>query len=232
MAVSVDTVYQRVLALANKEQRGYITPQEFNLFANQAQMDIFEQYFFDINQFNRPPGNSTEYSDITTMLNEKISLFKRHINPNIFNGYFPIPDDLYRLGTVHFGFAGLEDKIEVTEVNYNEIPYLNSSPLIKPTRFRPIFAKREEGLKVLPTDITSGITLTYIRKPHGVNWGYVVLNDKALYNANTSTDFDLHPAEETELVFKILTFCGIPLGGELYQVGATEDQRNINQEKQ
>ena len=31
MAVSIDTVYQRVLTLANKEQRGYITPQEFNL---------------------------------------------------------------------------------------------------------------------------------------------------------------------------------------------------------
>ena len=45
MAIIVDTVYQRVLALANKEQRGYITPQEFNLFANHAQMDIFEQYF-------------------------------------------------------------------------------------------------------------------------------------------------------------------------------------------
>ena len=42
MAVSIDTVYQRVLVLANKEQRGYITPQEFNLLANQAQMEIFE----------------------------------------------------------------------------------------------------------------------------------------------------------------------------------------------
>ena len=44
--VYIDTVYQRVLAIANKEQRGYITPLEFNLLANQAQMDIFEQYFF------------------------------------------------------------------------------------------------------------------------------------------------------------------------------------------
>ena len=26
MAVSVDTVYQRVLAILNKEQRGYVTP--------------------------------------------------------------------------------------------------------------------------------------------------------------------------------------------------------------
>ena len=36
MSVSVDTVYQRVLAILNKEQRGYVTPQEFNLFANQG----------------------------------------------------------------------------------------------------------------------------------------------------------------------------------------------------
>ena len=45
--ISIDTVYQRVLAVANKEQRGYITPQEYNLLANQAQMQIFESYFFN-----------------------------------------------------------------------------------------------------------------------------------------------------------------------------------------
>ena len=51
--ISIDTVYQKVLALANKEQRGYITPQDFNLFADQAQKEIFEQYFYDLNQFRR-----------------------------------------------------------------------------------------------------------------------------------------------------------------------------------
>ena len=39
--VIIDTVYQKVLAFANKEQRGYITPQEFNLYADQAQKEIF-----------------------------------------------------------------------------------------------------------------------------------------------------------------------------------------------
>ena len=39
MPINVDTVYQTVQALANKEQRGYLTPQEFNLFANQVQVD-------------------------------------------------------------------------------------------------------------------------------------------------------------------------------------------------
>ena len=75
MAISVDTVYQRVLALANKEQRGYITPQEFNLFANQAQMEIFEQYFYDINQFRRIPGNNYAYGDALDNLKDKVSLF-------------------------------------------------------------------------------------------------------------------------------------------------------------
>ena len=37
--ILIDSVYQKVLALANKEQRGYITPQDFNLFADQAQME-------------------------------------------------------------------------------------------------------------------------------------------------------------------------------------------------
>ena len=77
MAVSVDTVYQRVLAILNKEQRGYVTPQEFNLFANQAQSDIFEQYFYDINQFGRMHGNDTEYSDMLNLLNEKINIFEK-----------------------------------------------------------------------------------------------------------------------------------------------------------
>ena len=42
MSVNINTVYQRVQSIANKEQRGYITPLEFSRFANQSQLDIFE----------------------------------------------------------------------------------------------------------------------------------------------------------------------------------------------
>ena len=73
--ILVDTVYQTVLALANKEQRGYITPQEFNLYANQAQTSVFEQYFYDLNQFKRIPGNSTEYSDMLKLRRKNKQIF-------------------------------------------------------------------------------------------------------------------------------------------------------------
>ena len=76
MAVSIDTVYQKVLAMANKEQRGYITPQEFNLYADQAQIDIFERYFHDIRQAETRMETDTEFSSSLDMLDEKLSVFR------------------------------------------------------------------------------------------------------------------------------------------------------------
>ena len=45
MAINVNTVYQTVLLILNKEQRGYITPTEFNSLGTQVQLEIFEKYF-------------------------------------------------------------------------------------------------------------------------------------------------------------------------------------------
>ena len=85
MAVSIDTVYQRVLTLANKEQRGYITPQEFNLLANHAQMEIFEQYFADVAVNSKLPGNTEAYSDPLNILYEKIGIFEAVDSTNTIN---------------------------------------------------------------------------------------------------------------------------------------------------
>jgi len=53
MAINVNTVYQTVLLILNKEQRGYMTPNEFNNIAQQAQYEIYSSYFADLDQFNR-----------------------------------------------------------------------------------------------------------------------------------------------------------------------------------
>ena len=46
MAINVNTVYTTVLTILNKEQRGYLTPFEFNSLGRQVQMEIFESYLF------------------------------------------------------------------------------------------------------------------------------------------------------------------------------------------
>ena len=59
------------------------------------------------------------------------------------------------------------------------------------------------------TEKTSSVTVECFRVPKTVDWGYVVVNEQALYNSNTSVDFDLHKSEEDSIVFKILELAGI-----------------------
>ena len=227
MAVSVDTVYQRVLAILNKEQRGYVTPQEFNLFANQAQMDIFEQYFYDINQFGRLHGNDTEYSDMLNILNEKINIFEKNGSMTYSSNYWSEPSDLYRMGTIIY------NSVEAERINANEYLYINASPLTKPTDARPIFVASSSGYKVYGTnELTSGVSCNYIKKPAAVVWGYNTVSGQALYNSSSSTDFELHISEETELVFKILQLAGLSIKElQVYQVGNQMEGQNTQQEK-
>ena len=239
MAVSIDRVYQKVLALANKEQRGYITPQEFNLFAHQAQMEIFEQYFYDINQFGRSSGNDTEYSDMLSLINEKLSVLKGyHTTSVLFEAtsgaaiinLANLPNDLYKIGTI------FSNGVEVEEVQVNELLNINKSPLTRPTESRPIYTNMSRepgyGLEFYPNTISS-INMTYIKKPSNPNWNYVVVNDKALYNSSSSTHFELHSSEESELVYRILIFAGIAIKKpQLSQMVGGLAAAQIQQEKQ
>ena len=123
MAISVDRVYQKVLALANKEQRGYITPQEFNLFADHAQMDIFEQYFYDLEQRQRAPGNELDYADMVTNLEEKISMFESYSNSVSFNSEGEVNidiEDFYRLGNVNVVYDSSSPK-EAEQIKLSEL---------------------------------------------------------------------------------------------------------------
>ena len=65
MAINVNTVYTTVLSILNKEQRGYITPEEFNKLGTQVQLEIFENYFEDLNQQLRVPQTDSEYANTT-----------------------------------------------------------------------------------------------------------------------------------------------------------------------
>jgi len=108
MAINIDTVYQKVLAVANKEQRGYINPQQFNLFANQAQLDIFEDYFFKLNELEFGQKNDTQYADLKTILLEKIQSFETvgaldYQNTGLSKVIaFHEPNNMYRLGSVRY----------------------------------------------------------------------------------------------------------------------------------
>ena len=242
--VSIDRVYQKVLAFANKEQRGYITPQEFNLFANQAQQEILDQYFYDINQFGRVPGNSTEYADMLDLLEEKISIFERFNATVGWHGQGEIPissdvSDIYRLGSVRVKYE-TEDNYKVADkIQLNELNKYENSPLAAPSKSKPVYTKFSAvnvpiKIKIYPyPDSVDHVTINYIAKPESPDWTYVINGQSALHNPNNAKNFQLHESEENNLVVKILQLAGVAIKDyNLTQVAAQDEVKNIQQEKQ
>lgn len=91
MAINVDLVYKTVLLILNQQQRGYITPDEFNKVGNQVQLGIFEKYMSDLNQQLRIPENDSEYANRVKNLEEKLDIFKRIGSATFATPYFNLP---------------------------------------------------------------------------------------------------------------------------------------------
>ena len=154
MAVNVDRVYQTVLALANKEQRGYITPQEFNLLAHKAQMDIFESYFSEIRAAKREAVRDVEFGRKIRTIQDKMNIFKVYKSRSLIAGNsgqsweFNVPSNVYSLGSVFYtpitnsALAGYgRSDILVTEVGTEDIHHMMRSPLTRPNKERPVYVR-------------------------------------------------------------------------------------------
>ena len=174
MAISVDTVYKTVLLILNNEQRGYMTPDEFNKIGTQVQRKIFERYFEDLNQQIRIPQSDMEYSDRVAITDEKIAELKTESDAiSTGTNTFTLPSDLYRLGSLTYERSGFMP-VEVQRVGRAEFYNIRKSPLTAPTNSKPIYLYEDNKVEVYPSTIVSDIKSQYIKKPSDVRWGYEI----------------------------------------------------------
>jgi hypothetical protein len=90
----INAVRNTVLAVLNKNNYGYISPQDFNLYAKQAQMEMFEEYFSSYNKVINAENarmSGTDYADIRKTLSEVIEGFL--MKNNLSNFGFPIENN-------------------------------------------------------------------------------------------------------------------------------------------
>lgn len=100
----INSVRNTVLSVLNKNNYGYISPADFNLFAKQAQMDIFEDYFYQYNyQLNKENArqSGTDYANISKGYAEVIDTFsvtkalkKTVTSVAAYNNNFYLPSEL------------------------------------------------------------------------------------------------------------------------------------------
>jgi len=228
MAVSVDTVYKTVLLILNKEQRGYMTPDEFNKIGTQVQLEIYLKYFEDLNQLLRIPQTDLDYADRVDLLDEKIAIFKRNSDIGYSANGFALPSDLQELGSVIY------NNNEMQRVQRSEFYNLYRSKLTKPSNTYPIYLYENSLVKVYPETITDGVSANYLKFPTSVVWGFSVENlGNYKYQSALSTDFELHQSEQVELIVRILEYAGIVIrDAQIIQVASQKVQQDNMNEKQ
>ncbi len=235
MAIGVNEVYRTVLLILNKEQRGYLTPEEFNKIGSQVQREIFEKYFEDLNQELRQPQTDYDYADRVVNTDEKIEIFKKNASlTHTAGGVFNLPADHYRLGSISYT-APTKLPVEAQRVNRTDFYLIQRSKLSDASTKFPIYLYEESKVKMYPTTIITGVEAQYVKKPENINWPYTVNSVGAfIYNGADPAlqNFELHNSERVEVILRILLYAGVVIRDpQIVQAASGQLQADMANEK-
>jgi hypothetical protein len=101
----INSVRNTVLSVLNKNNYGYISPSDFNLYAKQAQMEIFEEYFSNYNKLisaQNVRAVGSDYADLTKAVEEVMEIFlvSKFLHPQTRYNYpldINIPYNAYKI---------------------------------------------------------------------------------------------------------------------------------------
>ena len=234
----IDSVRQTVLSILNKNNYGYISPSDFNLYAKQAQLEIFDGYFKELNQVINAENarmSGTDYADLNKGVREAIDIFSRTATLTQTtagaNTYFTpslatTGDDYYLLNKVLVGTR------EAEPVHHSKITLLNNSLLTAPSTQYPAYTLEADRITMFPETITGAndVTCQYIRYPFDPQWTYSVLaGGEPVFNQSLTgyQDFEVPIDDEPRLVYRILQMAGMSIReGDVYQYANAEEAQN------
>lgn len=237
--VSVYRVFTALREIANKEQKGFVTPAVFNSFAQMAQMNVYNELFEELSlnkrRRNRQEG-APRYLNGRKMVMEDLAYFVKVDSLSGDTNIFDKPTDLSRIisiesqsSTAGSGDAYMQDSGSFTlnkcELVYNmeQANLLLNSNLSAPTSSFPVCLIHDR-LEVFPTGQTN-IKIVYYRTPGSYrrngttsqaspNFGYSLISgveNEYLFDPETSLDFMLPPHMFPEIVFEMGKLIGIRL---------------------
>ncbi len=243
MAININLVYKAVLVVLQQEKRGVLTPVEFNKIAAQAQQEIYTEYFDDLNQVLRMPQTSVAYADRLALLDEKIQIFKRNElkDTTLTNGVLTTTlSNVNELGSVIYLAGGAAPGREVQRIQQQDVYTVNESPLTAPTAFYPVYTYENNVLTFYPSTLTptgvgtNSIRVNYLSYPVDPIWGFDIQPNLGnyIYNAQNSTNFEIHQSDQPLLVDKILGYAGVMTRDQLALSLAAQKEQQINVDNQ
>jgi hypothetical protein len=247
----INSVRNTVLAILNKNNYGYLSPSDFNLFAKQAQLDIFRDYFYQLNyQINKENirQSSSGISNLTKQYSETIERFivpstaLNLVADNVYDAPSEITtgSDYFNILNIYCYDTSFSPKrylAEADKISPIEFKRLEHSLMQKPSKVFPAYTLTDDKVKVLPETIqgANAVECQYIRYPKAPKWTFTsLLNGTPTYDPTKIDfqDFELPQDDEVELVVKICQYAGISIReSEVYQFAKQEEVQTSQSEQ-
>ena len=239
----INSVRNTVLSILNKNNYGYISPSDFNLFAKQAQMEIYEEYYSSYNKTINAENarvSGTEYADIENPIAEVLEGFLRNdtllqVAPTTNQYYVPslvtTGYNFYMISRLTcFDSTGNVRLGDAEKVANARIYMLLDSMLTSPTTKYPAYTIDGDIITVYPNTINgvSSLKCSYFKLPADPKWTYITLsNGEPAFDQSQPDyqDFELPFEDEYKLVMKILQYCGMSIREiQVAQYGIQQEQ--------
>jgi hypothetical protein len=229
----INSVRNTVLSVINKNNYGYITPADFNLFAKQAQMEIYEEYYSSYNKtinMENARMSGTDYADIEQPIAETLESFLVTSSlHNYSSNKWRAPSEdttgssaymILRIDCIN----SLGKRIGTAEkVSNARIMMLSDSNLTGPSLMYPVYTYEQNtagtsNIVLYPDTISDtnnyGVICTYFTYPKDPKWTYITFpNGEPMFDQSQADyqDFQLPAEDEYKLVMKILQYAGISI---------------------
>jgi len=245
--VNINTVYTTVLYILNKEQRGYVTPAEFNSLAALVQDEIFQSYFPDGNQLNRfnqnNQQNDTEFFNMFKDSAYKLYPFERtasftyNAGAGILGWEYTGAGTIFKLGEIISTYNTTNPQYDsITELaSQSDFSKITRSALTAPTMQYPLCTtgtgpNNSVLIKVSPQPNVLNVNALFT--PVTPEWKFTVGSLGQYIYSSSSINFELDISEQINLIIGILKYCGIIIRDpEIIQTAEAEAQQTSINEK-
>lgn len=185
--------------LSNKNQSGNVSPDNFNLGAQRAQIEYYNKEY-------RIFQSTREVTDAIA-----IWLIPTIINPDA-NGQVNYPADYKHVSGIRhlYWVNGKAIPVAVREVSNNDLGKVLMSAIAPPTLKYPVMSYYNTYMQFFPVNV-SGIQFDYLREPIVPKWAFTIINNRPVYDPINSVNFEALDGSQTEIIMMMLSYLGIYL---------------------
>jgi len=209
--MDINTAYEFVKDLANKDQKGYLPSIKFNRYAERAQMEVFMIRYGNPHEYQ--PGRPIPRMAFSTTqkMSDDLRPFLNRSRLNISRyGQCVLPKDYVHPTSIRYKLTSSRGtkEVPIKILSEDKLSYRLASAIVAPSKEYPVCTFYDSFVQFYPENLNT-VSFTYLRRPNKPEWAYTILNGREVYDPSNSVDWEFPDDVHNELVMRVLSYLGI-----------------------